>query len=106
MQNPIDLWLDRVCAHLRMSTRRAAVRRELCAHLEDRMRILRTQGLSEEEAARQAVLTMGDPDELGRTLADALRPAKHAAWVVLTTLLWLAIFSLAAYLLWCILHST
>lgn len=105
MQNPIERWLSRVCVHLRTNRRGAAVRRELNAHLEDRMRLLRTQGMTEDEAAEQAVLSMGDPDELGRALSEADRPLRRLVWGMLTAAVWLAIAALVLYLLWCVLHN-
>lgn len=105
MPSPIERWLARVCAHLRRSRHRAAVRRELSAHLEDRMRLLRTQGMTEDEAAERAVQAMGDPDELGRALSEAYRPLQLAGWWMLTLAVWLVIAALALYLLLCILRK-
>lgn len=60
-KTPTERWLDRVCAHLRPGRHCEAVRRELAAHLDDRLRILRTQGLSAEEAERQGGARNGQP---------------------------------------------
>ncbi|MGM9612620.1 MAG: permease prefix domain 1-containing protein [Butyricicoccus sp.] len=98
-KTPTERWLDRVCAHLRPGHHREAVRRELAAHLDDRLRILRTQGLREDEAERRAVRDMGDPDELGRALAALYHPLHRFFGWMLTFLAWALAAGLAVYLL-------
>ena len=88
MQNPIDIWLNQVCIHL--TRRRSAIRRELAAHLDDRIRILCTGGLTAEEAIEQALAAMGDPDELGRALAESHCPIRRRILMIF----WIAIIIL------------
>lgn len=98
-KTPTERWLDRVCAHLRPGRHCEAVRRELAAHLDDRVRILRTQGLSAEEAERQAARAMGSPDELGWVLAELYHPLRRFLWWMFTILAWALLAGLAIYLL-------
>jgi len=94
-----EQWLDQVCSHLYWQRHRNAIRQELSAHLDDRIRMLRLQGLTEEETERQAVLSMGDPDELGRALAELYRPMRRFLLWLVTVLLWAGAAILALCLL-------
>ena len=85
---PTERWLDAVCAHVRGTRRRAAVRAELSGHLDDRIRILMASGMSAEQAVEQAILSMGDPDKLGRALAAADRPMHRLFYWLLLLFLW------------------
>lgn len=98
-KTPTERWLDRVCAHLRSARHRAAVRRELEGHLEDRLRMLRLEGKSGEQAEQQALRAMGDPDELGRALAELYHPFRRFLCWMLTFLAWAGAAVLAIYLL-------
>lgn len=98
-KTPIECWLDRVCSYLPAGRRRSAVRRELEAHLDDRLRSLRTQGLTEDEAAQQAVRAMGDADELGRALSELYRPLRRFFGLLRIALLWGFIVVLLCYVL-------
>lgn len=98
-KTPTERWLDRVCAHLRPGHHRETVRRELAAHLDDRLRILHTQGLRGEEAEQRAVRDMGNPDELGRALAELYHPLHRFLSWTLTVLAWALLAGLAVYLL-------
>ena len=94
-----EQWLDQVCSHLCWQRHRNTIRQELSPHLDDRMRMLRLQGLTEEETERQAVLSMGDPDELGRALAELYRPMRRFFLWLVTVLLWAGAAILALCLL-------
>ena len=65
-----EYWLDTATGKIRFAPDRAAVRRELRDHLEDRMEAGRAKGLSPYEAESAATAAMGDPvalaEELGR----------------------------------------
>ena len=100
MQNsPSNRWLRRVCAHLRPGRRREAIRRELTGHLEDRIRLLRTQGLTDEEAEQQAVDAMGSPDMLGRALAELYHPLRRFRRWIVPALFWILFAALAIFVL-------
>ena len=102
--HPIDRWLHRVCAHIRSPLRREAVRQELLDHLNDRIRLLEAQGMTPEQAARQAVASMGDPDAVGRALAAADRPWRRFwSWLV-TLFFWAAALFLLLFCVLCLLH--
>ncbi len=101
---PTERWLNRVCAHVRGRRRRAAVRQELAAHLDDRMRALKTQGMDETQAEQQAVASMGDPDAVGRALAQADRPLRRVLSWLRTILFWVAILALLTFSALCLTH--
>ena len=69
-------YLDAVAAELKRLTpyERAAVRRELDAHIEDHAASLREHGYTDEEADARATEAMGDPIEVGRDIAKLYRP--------------------------------
>lgn len=64
--------MDETSAYLRSLTRRIEdrtarkeIRQELLAHIEDQKEVYINSGMSEEEAEREAVRQMGDPEEVG-----------------------------------------
>lgn len=69
-------WAARACSHIRFRPDRAAVEKELLAHLEDEATALLESGLTGEQAQKKALDSMGDADEVGRQLA-----AVHRAWL-------------------------
>ena len=75
-------WAFQACAHIRFKPDRAAVEEELLAHLEDKAEaILREKELTVYEAERQALVSMGDADEVGRQLAAVYRPWLGYLWL-------------------------
>ena len=76
-------WLDTATRGIRFKPDRAAVRAELAAHLEDKRADLQRifPDLSPEEAEVRALAAMGDPEELGRELANIHRPWLGYLWV-------------------------
>lgn len=69
-------YLHRVCRHLLWPPYRARIRRELTDHILSRAEELRCRGsLTQEQAVRQVLRALGDPDVLGK----ALRQARLAA---------------------------
>lgn len=83
-QNGLDgvRWLDTATRGIRFKPDRAAVRRELEAHLEDKRADLQRifPGLSREETEARALASMGDPEALGRELAKIHRPWLGYLW--------------------------
>lgn len=98
-KTPTECWLDRVCGYLPSGHHRKLVRRELATHLDDRLRILHAQGLHGEKAEQRAVRDMGDPDELGRELAELHHPLRRFLNWTLTVLAWALLAGLTSYLL-------
>ena len=75
-------WAFRVCSHIRFKPDRGAVEEELLAHLEDKSEaILREKDVTVSEAEKQALASMGDPDEVGRKLAAVHRPWLGYLWL-------------------------
>ena len=65
-------YLHRVCRHLLWPPYRARVRRELTDHILSRAEELRCRGsLTQEQAVRQVLRALGDPDVLGKALRQA-----------------------------------
>lgn len=69
-------YLDAVLSELGKLTppERAAVRRELAGHIEDRAEALRENGWAAGEAEERAAAAMGDPVETGRAIAKLYSP--------------------------------
>lgn len=98
-ENPIDRWLDQAVAGVYGPRCRKAVRRELENHIRDRVHLLvETRGLSEEEAVREAIARMGDPQELSRLTAAARHPLRRFLFWLLTLLIWAAVIYLVIHL--------
>ena len=85
---------------IRFGPDRAAVRKELDGHIEDRMADLRRifPNIPQEEACARALSAMGDPEELKISLARVHRPWLGWMWTVSKWMRWCA---LAAFLLIC-----
>ena len=86
---PAEGWLDAATRAIRFGPDRRAVRSELSAHLEDKaldfQRIF--PGLTEAEAQERAAAEMGDPEEIGRELAQLHKPLLGYAWLASKVLL-------------------
>ena len=86
---PAEGWLDKATASIRFGPDRKEVRAELSAHLEDKaldfQRIF--PDLTEEEAKERAAAEMGDPEEIGKELAQLHKPLLGYAWLASKVLL-------------------
>lgn len=93
-------WLDIAVSGIRFGPDRAAVRKELDGHIEDRMADLRRifPNIPQEEASARALSAMGDPEELKISLARVHRPWLGWLW---TASKWMRWCTLAAFLLIC-----
>ncbi len=67
-------YLSRVGEKIRWNEARASVLRELEGHLTDQAKALSAGGMEPGQAGEQAVLQMGDPDEVGERLDRIHRP--------------------------------
>ncbi|MDY4191834.1 MAG: permease prefix domain 1-containing protein, partial [Oscillospiraceae bacterium] len=90
-------FLEQVCGHITSLKAREAVRRELAGHMDDLTERLEGEGLGREEAQRRAVLSMGDPEQLGKELQRRHCPRFDA----LTPFLALLMCTAGAAVLWC-----
>jgi cell division protein FtsW (lipid II flippase) len=70
----INGFLNAVCDQVRWKRAHPAVRRELFDHIEDQRDAFLVQGLSEQESESRAIMTMGDPVEIGSQMDSAYRP--------------------------------
>ncbi len=87
-------YLHRVCRHLLWPPYRARVRRELTDHILSRAEELRCRGsLTQEQAVRQVLRALGDPDVLGKALRQA-----RVVYNVISATVWIAILLCALYL--------
>lgn len=73
MQACISEYLDQVTAGIRSQKRQMMVRAELAGHFTELTDALTRDGLSEEDAARQAIMRMGDAFEVREKLTQANR---------------------------------
>ena len=69
-----ERYLDQVTNCVVFRYDRADIREELLAHLEDHAQCLMEEGLSKEEAAKEALLAMGDAKEVGEALNKEHNP--------------------------------
>ena len=67
-------WADRAVAGIILPKERESARQELLDHMEDHMDSLLAAGFSREEAERQAIAAMGDPEETAKLLRRAHQP--------------------------------
>ncbi|MDR9852083.1 FtsW/RodA/SpoVE family cell cycle protein [Paenibacillus sp. VCA1] len=88
----IAAFLNQVCKHVRAKELHADIREELSSHVADRMEILLGKGMPEEEAAAEAVRQMGDPNEIGRNLHRAHKPAVE--WKILVIIAVMALIGI------------
>lgn len=94
-------WLDAATRGIRFKPDRMAVREELFAHLEDKQADLRRifPDMTRGEAERQVLESMGDPEELGRELANIHKPWLGYLWVLSRWAAVLAACAIAATIL-------
>ena len=96
----IARYLDRVCRQLLWPPYRARVRRELTDHILSRVEYLtQERGVPLDEALDTALQSLGDPDELGRSLRQARFPLSYLFCLLLTCIVWAGIAACVAYLL-------
>ncbi len=67
-------YIEAATSQIRARRARDMVARELTAHIEDQTAFYREQGMSEEEAGKEAVRQMGDPVEVGISMDRIHRP--------------------------------
>lgn len=99
-------YLHRVCRHLLWPPYRARVRRELTDHILSRAEELRCRAeelrcrgsLTQEQAVRQVLRALGDPDVLGKALRQARLPLARVVYNVIFATVWIAILLCALYL--------
>lgn len=82
MRESWESWCDQVCGQIRFGPDRDAVREELDGHLEDHCRAIQEDGVEEAEAERLALLSMGDPVEVGKELDAVHQPLLGYLWLI------------------------
>lgn len=81
-----DEFLDAVLAEIRFFFDCHKIRKELSDHLSDSVDALMQEGWSESEAETQAVLQMGNAQEIGKALNRIHSPILGWFWLISTTL--------------------
>ncbi|OBZ15625.1 FtsW/RodA/SpoVE family cell cycle protein [Bacillus sp. FJAT-26390] len=71
-------YVKRVCGHVKAKDVHPDIELEITSHLDELVEDKLSEGLPVEEAARQALEQMGDPDQIGKQLHAAHKPA--AEW--------------------------
>jgi len=84
MAPEVNAFLDRVCGTVRAKEQHADIRQELADHIEELQADRMAEGLTAEEAQREALRSMGDPLAIGRGLDQAHKPKVH--WGILAML--------------------
>lgn len=93
-------YLDQVCRPLHWPPYRARVRRELTDHILCRTEYLICErGMEPDEALKQALAALGEPDKLGHSLRQARFPLHYLSYLLLTCAVWAGIAACAVYLL-------
>ena len=91
-KNTAQEWLETAVKGIRFGPDRRAVEAELREHLADKTadmaRIFHIEG---EEAEREALKRMGDPEEIGRELAKLHKPWLGYLWLASRTVCWILI---------------
>lgn len=98
MQKMTD-WLDKVCAHILTPSYRKLVRKELTAHLNDRIRQLENDGLSHEKAVEQAIKLMGDAEKVGKAFSKCDNLGLFIKRVIINIIIWIIIIILMIYII-------
>lgn len=82
MNERITAWLDTAVSGIRFDPDRDRVRKELEAHMEDKLAGLRRSfpDIPEEEAQERILAGMGDAEELKRSLAEVHKPWTGYLW--------------------------
>lgn len=78
MQKCMSDYLDSVCDSISRRALRQAARSELTDHIMERHKELISQGWDAEPAAKEAIMQMGNPVELGKRITAANRPRSGA----------------------------
>lgn len=81
-QNQIQTWLETAVGGIRFKPDRVEAERELRGHIEDKMADLRRlyPDLLRDEAEKMALDRMGDPEEIGKELANIHKPWLGWLW--------------------------
>lgn len=99
MQNQkINDWINAVCSQIPRISYRNVVKKELKAHIEDRIRQLENEGMNHEQAVKRALCMMGDAEKVGKALAKCNYYLFFKS-VVLNILIWTAVIILFLYLI-------
>ena len=76
-------YMELLLEQIRNKNAREMVSREISSHIEDQEEVYRSQGFSDYDAERRAVLDMGDPVETGVSLDAVHRPKMSWSMVIL-----------------------
>lgn len=98
--NDVSRFLDQVTDQIAYRPLRPSIRRELADHLEDRTQDYEADGMSHEEAVRQALRHMGDAATIGTELNAAHQLRRAPALAAISALLLLIGFAYSAYMQW------
>ena len=91
-------WLDKVCAHILRPSYRKNVRKELTAHLNDRIRQLENDGLNHEQAVEQAILLMGDAEKVGKAFSKDCKSSGAIKRSNINVAIWVSIIILMIFI--------
>lgn len=80
-------YMELLLEQIRNKNAREMVSREINSHIEDQEEVYRSQGFSDYDAERRAVLDMGDPVETGVSLDAVHRPKMSWSMVILAAII-------------------
>ena len=81
-ESRIEKYLEDVLSHVKFKYDHSAIRSELMGHMEERYQDFRKEGMTEENAQKAVVLSMGDAEEVGKALNQAHNPVLGMIWLI------------------------
>ncbi len=83
----VDSFIEQVCSHVKAKDVHPDIQLEMKSHLEDLVEDKLSEGLSHEEATRQALDQMGHPDQIGKQLHAAHKPVMEWSLAVIAAVM-------------------
>ncbi|MBD2871658.1 FtsW/RodA/SpoVE family cell cycle protein [Paenibacillus arenilitoris] len=83
----VGQFLKQVCGHIKAKEVHEEIRLEMLSHLDELVEDKLREGVTEEEAVRQALERMGDPDQIGKQLHAAHKPVFEWSLAVLVAIM-------------------
>jgi len=98
MNKNVSMYLDKVCSQIKSKQTRLSTRSEIAGHIRLSIDELKESGMDEAEATETALSLMGNPQDIGKRIAEFNLPWQN----ILTTIIGGLI--LAVLLIWVIIH--
>jgi len=83
MKNNITEYLDTACEQIRSRQTRLSARAELMSHIQSAIDDLKQTGLNEEEAVKESLERMGNPNDIGKQISSYNAPWQNIVTAVI-----------------------